>query len=246
MSGYSADFYDELAGTAIPSARRIVPFLMDLFAPASVVDFGCGNGGWLSVFRESGVETILGLDGHWVDVAQLRIPAERFRRAELDKPVAVEGAFDLAMSLEVAEHLPETRAPEFVAELCARAPVVLFSAAIPEQGGLHHINERWPDYWTALFAARGYRSADILRLRVWNDPQVTWWYKQNLLLFVREDIIAANEKLLAAMVGAPAEPLSLVHPDRFLEEARRSRPRFGRWLKMAPDAIRRSLAAKKR
>jgi len=241
MNGYSEQFYRDLGSTALPSARRIVPILVDLIAPKSVVDFGCGDGSWLSVFREHGASRVLGFDGEWVDERLLRIPPSDFRRAKLDRPIAADGRFDLAMSLEVAEHLPESRAAGFVAELTALAPVVLFSAAIPEQGGLHHVNERWPSYWAELFAAQRFRALDILRWQVWNEPQVTWWYKQNLLLFAHDDALAANAKLSAARAASPKEPIAVVHPERFLDAVRLSRPGFGRWLKMAPDVIRRSL-----
>jgi hypothetical protein len=149
------------------------------------------------------------------------------------------------MTLEVAEHLPESRAANFVAELTRLAPVVLFSAAIPSQGGLNHVNERWPDYWAALFAMHGYRAADVVRWRVWNDPQVTWWYKQNIVLFAREDVVAANAKLRAAIDRAPPSSLSVVHPEQFLHSMKAARPSFSRWLKMAPDALRRSLARRR-
>lgn len=246
MTDYSHKFYQDLGNTALPSARRIVPLLLDWFVPASVIDIGCGDGSWLSVFRDHGVNDIFGIDGHWVDETQLRIPPPQFRRAELDKALEIDRRFDLAMSLEVAEHLPATRAAGFVAEITAVAPVVLFSAAIPEQGGLNHINEQWPDYWVKLFAAHGYRAADVIRWKIWDDPAVTWWYKQNILLFVRDDMVAANAKLRAAMDRAPADPPALVHPERFLQAVRTARPRFGRWLKMAPDAVQRSLARQRR
>ncbi len=145
----------------------------------------------------------------------------------------------------MAEHLPESRAANFVSELTTLAPVVLFSAAIPCQGGLNHVNERWPDYWAALFAARGFVAADVIRWQVWNDSHVTWWYKQNSLLFVREDVVAANAKLRAAMDKAPASPLSVVHPEQFLHSLKSARPSFSRWLKMAPDALRRSVARRR-
>jgi hypothetical protein len=49
--------------------------------------------------------------------------------------------FDLAISLEVAEHLPEGSAGALVSTLIEAAPVVVFSAAIKGQSGTNHINE---------------------------------------------------------------------------------------------------------
>ena len=242
MDRYDHDFYDDLRNTALPSARRIVPMLRDLMKIDSVVDMGCGDGSWLSVFRDTGANRILGLDGDWIDESLLNIAREDFRRVRLDEPIDVAESFDLSMSLEVAEHLPPARAPGFVAELCRMAPVVLFSAAIPRQGGVNHVNEQWPSYWADLFTANGYRTIDVLRLAIWDDPEVTWWYKQNLLLFANDDALAANPRLDAARADSPETPLALVHPDKFMMMAREARPSFSRWLRKAPNAIRASLA----
>jgi SAM-dependent methyltransferase len=239
LSTYGDSFYRDLDATAAPSARRIVPLLLELAALRSAVDIGCGDGGWLSVLAEHGVSDILGLDGPWVPEARLKIPVASFRRARLDAPLAVERRFDLAISLEVAEHLPPERAADFVRALTALAPLVLFSAAIPGQGGVDHLNEQWPSYWAGLFAGRDFRAIDIVRATVWNDPQVTWWYKQNILLYAAPEALARHPRLAAAAAAAPPEPLPLVHPELFAQARRRAEPGFGRWLKMLPGILRR-------
>lgn len=203
MTDYCRKFYDDLGNTALPSARRIVPILLELLAPNSVIDIGCGDGSWLSVFRDCGVEDVLGLDGDWVDDGQLKIPAPCFHRIALDRPFHIDRHFDVALCLEVAEHLPETGAREFISELTALAPVVIFSAAIPHQGGHHHVNEQWPDYWAGHFESHGYHAIDTIRPLMWNDPDVTWWYKQNLLLFATNDAIEGNDKLKQAWRAMP-------------------------------------------
>lgn len=242
MQAYDRRFYDLLSDTALPSARAVLPMVLDLAPIASAVDLGCGNGGWLSVLHELGIEDVLGLDGDWVALDQLRIAPERFRRVRLDGPIAVDRRFDLAISLEVAEHLPPERATAFVATLCDLAPLVLFSAAIPDQGGLNHVNEQWPAYWAALFGQRGYRLVDSIRPAIWENPAVTWWYKQNLLLFADPAAIVASPPLAAAAARSPAVPPALVHPELFAQAVRTGRPSFGRWLRMAPAALRRSRA----
>lgn len=242
MQAYDRRFYDLLADTAQPSARAVLPLVLDLAPIASAVDLGCGNGGWLSVLHELGVEDVLGLDGDWVALDQLRIAADRFRRVRLDGPIAVGRRFDLAISLEVAEHLPAERASDFVATLCGVAPLVLFSAAIPDQGGLNHVNERWPAYWAALFARHGYRAIDAVRPAVWDNPAVTWWYKQNILLYADPAAIAASPPLAAAAARSPAAPHALVHPELYAQAVRASRPSLGRWLRMAPAALARARA----
>jgi hypothetical protein len=159
-----------------------------------VVDVGCGTGAWLSVFREHGITDMLGLDGPYVSPAQLLIPLECFRARDLAKPFNVDGFFDLAISLEVAEHLPEASASTFVSALCRAAPVVLFSAAVPGQGGVNHLNEQWPEYWRRLFALQGYRMFDPIRSQIWHDERVSLWYRQNMFLFVHADLVEKSPR----------------------------------------------------
>jgi len=243
---YSEAFYRALDPTAEASARRILPLLLDLAPVASIVDVGCGDGGWLAAARALGIEDVLGVDGPWIGEAALKIPIANFHRARLDQPLAIARRFDLAVSLEVAEHLPPERAAPFVTELTRLAPLVLFSAAVPAQGGVQHLNEQWPAYWARLFAERGYRAIDALRCRLWDDPAIVYWYKQNLLLYADATALAAHPALAAAAAVTPEEPIALIHPDLYRSLARRAQPGLGRWLKMAPAVLRRSLARKRR
>jgi SAM-dependent methyltransferase len=219
---YGESFFRFMDAEALRSARRVVPRVLELVRPARVVDVGCGQGAWLSVFREHGVEEVLGVDGEWVDPANLLIPRERFRHRDLRQPLALEESFDLAVSVEVAEHRPPESADGVVESLARLAPVVLFSAAIPRQGGVGHLNEQWPDYWAERFARQGFVAADVLRPELWDDREVAWWYAQNALLFVREERLAD----LPGLSAVP--PARLVHPRHYLlkvEELRnRSEP----------------------
>ena len=245
MSDYAGGYYDTLDRTSLRSAGRVVPRVMELVRPARVIDVGCGRGGWLSVFLEHGVAEVLGVDGDWVDPAGLHIPKERFQNRDLRQPLEIAGVFDLAVSLEVAEHLPPARADGFVEALTRLAPVVLFSAAIPHQGGVGHVNEQWPEYWAEHFARHGFRPVDVLRREIWDDPEVAWWYAQNLLLF-------ANGTRLAELAG-PAIPPRLVHPRHYLikvEELRnRSEPErmsLRTLLAQAPQVLRHTVGRRLR
>jgi SAM-dependent methyltransferase len=216
MKKYTRNFYQGQQQRSLSSARAVLPLVMELIRPASVVDVGCGTGAWLSVFREQGVDKVRGVDGPWVDQDMLLIPSEHFVCSELDKPLPLSGHFDLVMSLEVAEHLPEQNAAAFVASLTGLGDVVLFSAAIPGQGGTHHVNEQWPEYWAALFEEQGFLAIDCIRNRVWRDEQVEWWYAQNMLLFVRRSGLNHYPQLLGEWDGHARLPLSLVHPKQYL------------------------------
>jgi SAM-dependent methyltransferase len=187
MTPYSKNFYAVQQSGSLASADVVVPVVLSLFHVKSVVDVGCGVGGWLKVFERHGVSDYLGVDGDYVPRTLLKIPDDRFRATDITGLLDFGRSFDLACSLEVGEHLPARAAEQFVAGLVRAAPVVLFSAAIPRQGGTAHINEQWPTYWAALFARHGYIPVDCVRPLIYSDKRVDWWYRQNILIFCRSD-----------------------------------------------------------
>jgi hypothetical protein len=169
---------------------------------------------------ELGVSDIQGVDGDYVPRDRLLIDPAHFDGRDLATPLDFGRRFDLAMSLEVAEHLPDEKADLFVDNLCRHASVVMFSAAIPGQGGTNHINEQWPSYWRKLFAARGYRAYDPFRARIWDEESIEYWYRQNLLLFANAAGIAANPALATVAEAGSAGPFDLVHPAMFRSKER--------------------------
>ena len=231
---YNPMFYRELA-SAQESAREILPLVLDIVKPSSVIDIGCGTGNWLAIAHELGVREVLGIDGRWVK-AQLAIPPEKFIEHDLSKPLKLDRRFDLALSLEVAEHLPASAARIFVQSLCDAADVVLFSAAIPGQGGRRHVNEQWPAYWAELFAVLRYECYDFLRPKIWNNPRVTWHYAQNSVIFAR----AGSQHFF----GEATPPLPLVHPVLWSSQVARMR-NPGKLLESLPKAILASIKPKK-
>jgi len=198
------------------SAQVILQTVREALNPGSVVDVGCGTGAWLKVWSDYGVENILGIDGEWVRPDQLLIPRNRFRQMDLTAPSALDEKFDLVESLEVAEHLPAAAADAFVAFLCSLGNVVLFSAAIPCQGGTHHLNEQWPGYWAALFQLHGFVAIDAIRDRFWDNEDVDWWYAQNTLFFVQSEHLPAIRQTSELFAGASQGAPSRVHPQRWI------------------------------
>ena len=183
---YNENFYTDQQDGSVASAKIILPLVLDILPPVkSVVDFGCGVGSWLSVLREHGVTEIQGIDGDWVQTEMLKIPAQNFRQIDLDKAIVLDKKYDLAMSLEVAEHLCPEAAADFVKSICNASDFILFSAAIPGQGGTGHINEQRHSYWIALFAENGYTMFDAIRPQIWHNDSIEVCYRQNALLFSR-------------------------------------------------------------
>ena len=210
-SPYTPEFYQNCRAGMQASAKAIVPLVMDLLAPESVVDVGCGEGVWVKQFADCGVSRFLGIDGDYVDRDRLLIPKERFMSADLVAPLSLDDQFDLVVSLEVAEHLPETSARPFVESLTKLGQHVLFSAAIPHQAGTNHINLQWQEYWANIFQDFGYTPVDAIRAQVWDNDDVYFWYRQNLILYVQHDRLQASEKLKSAAATSNGM-LSMVHP----------------------------------
>ena len=184
-SEYSSEFYEGLKETKNDS-ELIVKLLMDLFEKCnykvdSVVDFGCGIGQWLDSFQKFGeVSEIKGFDGDRVG-NQIIIPSESFEVVDLSKPVKCGNKrYDLAISFEVAEHVDEQFADIFIDNMVNVSDVIVFSAAIPYQGGTHHVNCQWQSYWVEKFKERGYEAVDYIRPAVWNH-KVAYYYAQNMI-----------------------------------------------------------------
>ncbi len=215
---YTPRYYERQEGGSVEAAKAIVPHVLNLIAPRSVIDVGCGVGTWLSVFHERGIQ-IAGFDGTWVKEEKLHIPKENFSAIDIET-IGDIGHADLAMSLEVGEHVSAAAAPKLVAALVHAAPVVLFSAAIPLQGGTHHINEQWPSYWAHLFRAHGYVPIDCIRPRVWNE-RIDYWYAQNSIIYVDKDKLSTYPQLARLAEEGFPDPLPLVHPQKFLYVAER-------------------------
>ena len=218
---YTKDFYDALREGAERSAKEIIPLVLELIQPKSVIDVGCGLGTWLSVFKEYGVVDVLGVDGDYVDKTRLDISEQQFLSFDLRNPFEIDRQFDLVVSLEVAEHLASECAETFVNSLTRLGPVILFSAAIPFQGGTDHVNEQWPDYWVKYFKDRGYVAIDSIRRNIWQNDKVEFWYVQNILMFIRQDYLESNFLLGREFEKTSRFQLSIVHPKQYLAVAKR-------------------------
>jgi hypothetical protein len=184
MTSYDSTFFDYVNVGSVRSARELLPILREAIKPRSVLDVGCGQGAWLSVWKEQGVDDITGIDGDYVDRSRLIFPADSFVAQDLTTGFNLGRRFDLAMSLEVAEHLPPSSAAAFVAGLVAHSDLVFFSAAQKGQGGDNHVNEQGLEYWRELFAEHNYIPFDYVRPRVAGNGRIEAWYRYNPILYV--------------------------------------------------------------
>ena len=239
METYGHDFFKDRHANTVYAAESILNIVKPLLPTInSAVDLGCGVGTWLSVLKSQGVADVCGVDGSWVERDLLEVDESEFKQLDLDKTIDLGRSYDLAVSLEVAEHLMPASADNFVESLTGFSDFVLFSAAIPFQAKKFHVNEQWPDYWAEKFAAKGYVCFDLVRDVVWDDARIPVWYRQNTFLYVkRERLGDLNQQALAGQ--EPVEsPKALVHPDYYLAKAQ-----AGKTVKSSWKLLRRALKA---
>jgi SAM-dependent methyltransferase len=213
---YNHGFYSATEYATRCAAEKISALILELFDPRSVADVGCGNGIWLEVFdRAESVERIFGLDGNSVPDEDLLILPKYFKRVDLELEYSeeLEGRFDVVTCFEVAEHISPANAVQFIRNLTEISDVVVFSAAIPFQKGVCHVNENWPEYWARIFRSFGYVPVDCIRRKVWYDDDVAFWYKQNTFAYVKEPEVERYFPGYDAAMETPV--LSAVHPYLF-------------------------------
>lgn len=191
------------------SPLHIIPLLHTLFAPKSVVDVGCGIGRWLQELKNSGIDDVTGIDGFHLNKDLFLLDQKDLLQFDLENSFEVKRTFDLAISLEVAEHISEKNAGLFVQSLTRLSNTILFSASIPGQGGQNHINEQWPSYWQKKFKEAGFTFYDIIRPQIWWNRDIKSYYRQNMF-------IASNQHIA---IDPDLKVLDTVHPDLLVTKA---------------------------
>jgi cyclopropane fatty-acyl-phospholipid synthase-like methyltransferase len=182
---YDIKFFENLEKTAFDSSQKIVPLVLKLYKTQSVIDVGCGNGVWLNTFEKFGIKEYIGIDGEYVKKEFFHADFSKFINSNLEIESNLNRKFDLAVCLEVGEHLKHSSAASLVKTLTNHSDTILFSAAIPQQSGTHHVNEQWQSYWAQLFYHQGYKPNDTIRPLIWNQSSISYWYRQNIVIYTR-------------------------------------------------------------
>lgn len=209
---YGDDFYAYQQVGSLASARSVAPIVMRQLRPLTILDVGCGAGAWVHAYDECGAHHVVGVDADYVRPEQLLFDPAHFHAIDVARVFRLGREFDLVQCLEVAEHLDPTASEALLDNLVAHAPLVLFSAAPPGQGGENHINERPYEYWRDRFQARGYALYDFLRPQLRYRRSVEHWYRYNMLLFVRDDAAAGLRPAVAATRVDPQAPVADLAP----------------------------------
>lgn len=231
---YNDSFYEMRDGKTSYAAETILRILISKYKFNSVIDVGCGVGTWLQAAQNLGVKDCRGIEGPWLKRSDVVAKNLAISMQNLLEPIVCNDRFDLALSLEVAEHLPLNRAEAFVSELCNLAPIILFGAAMPGQTrGINHINLQWQDWWRKKFADNGYEAVDALRPIIWRDTKIPIWYRQNALLYARPETFFSlgytqNDFNFVA---------DIVHPELYLKHKKNDNlfVKFSRFLRGKPQ-----------
>ncbi len=188
---YETSFYEMQASNSYNSAKIVIPYLINMFHPKSVADVGCGVWTWLKAFEEAWVSTILWIDWIYVEQEKILIEKSNFKAVDLKEKQYFDKRYDIAISLEVGEHLPKHTAPNFIETITSLSDIVIFSAAQPLQWGQYHINEQRPEFRWALFEKKGYIMLDPLRLQL-IDFNELGGYRQNIFVFIKFDVYTSS------------------------------------------------------
>ncbi|MEJ5265591.1 MAG: methyltransferase domain-containing protein [Bacteroidales bacterium] len=180
MFSYDLNTYNTI------SAEIVVPVIIDIFKPSSVIDVGCGNGSWLKVFENQNVH-ITGIENSHIINAETFIDKNKIIITDLESDFQHNRTYDIVLCLEVAEHLSEKYAKKFIQKLCTLGDIIVFSAAVPAQGGYNHVNEQFLSYWIEIFKHYNFKCFDIIRSRITHHSNVLWWYKQNMVVFINSE-----------------------------------------------------------
>lgn len=197
----------------------ILTHVLNLVDVRSAIDVGCGLGIWGETLVRHGIDEVYFMDAHWYEeeTLSLHIDMSHFIVHDLEDGV-YDGkrTYDLAICLEVAEHVSPKNELNVVETLVGLSDCILFSAAIPRQGGDGHVNEQWPSYWRALFRRYGYDFADVIRPLIWSDASLYKWYRQNTFVVAKENLLPDIYRRYGEL-GAESQMTDVVHPEYYFK-----------------------------
>lgn len=207
--------------------RILASVIFELYRPATVVEFGCEWSHLSREFAKLGVQ-VIAVDGY--SQPNFTGFSVEFHRLDLNNPVAIANFFtnkhfDLAVCLEVAEHLQPESSSTLVKWLTQVAPIVIFSAAVPGQGGHGHINLHPREYWHNEFTQHEFVIADRVREKLRVTSSVAPWYRYNTIDYLQRQHPQAPDSTeviprLIASESASATGYYQEYDRRFLAELR--------------------------
>ncbi len=183
------------------TAECVINILLDVLPPPihSACDVGGAIGTWIDVIKQKSTDEIfkgLVLDGDYINRKDILVDEAEFLQCDLEKEIRLNERFDLVICLEVAEHLKKERAEGFIDDLTRLGDCILFSAAIPGQGGEGHINEQPLSYWLHIFEEKGYEAFDVIRPNIQYEEKIPFWYKNNIIVYCKRNSVVSKKMAL--------------------------------------------------
>lgn len=170
--------------------HRFTEAILEVFEPESVADVGCGMA-WTVEFLRTRLPCI-GVEGTRTALALMKPEVRRLvHLADLarDRPLPQMADYELVVSFEVAEHIPEEHSERFL-DWCTQGERLLLTAAPPHQGGNHYVNCQEPEWWVRRLERRGWsHDADLTirwRKAVRQRTRGCPWVVRNALVFQKE------------------------------------------------------------
>ena len=184
---YNREFFQWSIKSEVGSSLGFAKIVCKYMKPKSIVDVGCGCGIYLKAFSLLGIKDLLGFDGSEHAIECSLVPG-KIKLHDLRVPLYTKRKFDLCLCMEVAEHIDVAYSEILADALIRLSDRLLFTAALPGQGGRNHVNEQPHDFWTALFQRKGFNFKKELTKRLRQEmkaKKVIWWIPQNLMVFER-------------------------------------------------------------
>jgi len=187
---YTEEYYSEISEGGTRSAQEMFKVLkgLNVFNDSdSVVDFGSGIGQW-----GVGLENYTAID---FKIPRNLLLTKNYIDHDLRRPF-IGGKWNLAICMEVAEHLEEMYADTLVESISKSADLILFGAAIPGQGGKNHFNEQYQSYWLAKFRKRGF---DLYykqpRHSILENRLIDYYYRANVMFLTNKSGLQSSSAL---------------------------------------------------
>jgi len=188
---YNEEFFESVTKGEFLCSFDMAKIILEILKPKSIIDIGCGNGIHLNAFKECGITDYVGYDGSEVALKKSLLPKGEIILHDLRKPLSLNRKYDLCCCIEVAEHIEERYAKTLINTLVGLSDLILFTAAVPKQGGTNHVNEQPHEYWKNLFKQKGYFYCDYtsekLRRLFW-VVNINDWIYNNLMVFRKGEI----------------------------------------------------------
>jgi glycosyltransferase involved in cell wall biosynthesis len=172
--------YDQIESEEKPFADRLATWIKENINPKKVVDIGCGPGTYVYSLRDNNV------NAYGYDIDDRVDGKDYLKKLSLFE---VNDKSDVVICLEVAEHIETSLSDSIVDSIIRNVNddgMIIWTAAIPGQGGVGHINCQTKEYWEEKFISRGfYRDCTIENnlLEYIRSGPYMGWFLQNLMVF---------------------------------------------------------------